>query len=196
MSSPQSIFKAAVGTCVLLTMMACATGGTPQSKKDHARAEAQSVLAEIYKEHPAAKKDVASSLAHVVCTGTNNYLLAISSGGGICVLYEKSGPSYWRFATAGAGAGLGIKKVGFVHAFTTASALRNFKDAGFDGQAQAEASAKYEGSGEQVAANQSVDLTGVKTYQVNLAGAAAQATVQGYKYWRTNFEDDVVENSQ
>ncbi|MGM8892301.1 hypothetical protein ACS8FA_15810, partial [Psychrobacter sp. 1Y1] len=64
----------------------------------------------------------------------------------------------------------------------------------YEGQAQAEASAEYEGSGEQASANQSVDVSGVKTYQVNLMGAAAQATVQGYKYWETDFTDDFVEN--
>lgn len=175
-------------------LIGCATGDSPEAKKANARKETQNALQEIYKEHPEAKSAVASSVGHVVCTGNNTYLFALSTGGGVCVLTEKGKHSYYRFATGGVGAGVGWKQVAFVQAFMNAAAIQRFKDAGFEGQAQAEASAKYEASGEQASANQSVDLEGVKTYQVNLMGAAAQATVQGYKYWPTDFTDDVIEN--
>ena len=56
--------------------------------------------------------------------------------------------------------------------------------------------AKYEDKGDQASANQSVDIDGVKTYQVNLMGAAAQATVQGYKYWKTDFSEDFMQKSE
>lgn len=183
---------AAVALPVLLA--GCATGDTPESKKMHAREETQAALQEIYTEHPAAKTAVANSVGYVVCTGSNSYLFALSTGGGICVLHEGGKLSYYRFATGGVGAGIGWKQMAFVQAFTERSALTRFKESGYEGQAQAEASAEYEGSGEQASANQSVDVSGVKTYQVNLMGAAAQATVQGYKYWETDFTDDFVEN--
>lgn len=51
-----------------------------------------------------------------------------------------------------------------------------------------------EGNGDQASANQLVDVDGVKTYQEILMGAAAQATVQGYKYWTTNVSDDFMQN--
>ncbi|MCL1140212.1 hypothetical protein [Shewanella pneumatophori] len=183
---------AAVALPILLT--GCATGDTPEAKKMHAREETQSALQEIYSEHPGAKSAVANSVGYVVCTGSNSYLFALSTGGGVCVLHEGSKRSYYRFATGGVGAGIGWKQVAFVQAFTERSALTRFKESGYEGQAQAEASAEYEGSGEQASANQSVDVSGVKTYQVNLMGAAAQATVQGYKYWETDFTDDFIEN--
>ncbi|ABV86545.1 hypothetical protein [Shewanella pealeana] len=175
-------------------LVGCATGDTPEAKKMHAREETQAALQEIYTEHPAAKTAVSSSVGYVVCTGSNSYLFALSTGGGICVLHEGSKLSYYRFATGGVGAGIGWKQMAFVQAFTQRDALTRFKESGYEGQAQAEASAEYEGSGEQASANQSVDVSGVKTYQVNLMGAAAQATVQGYKYWQTDFSDDFVEN--
>lgn len=175
-------------------LVGCATGNTPEAKKKNAREETQAALKEIYSEHKGAASAVANSVAYVTCTGSNSYLFAISTGGGVCVLNEQGRKSYYRFATGGVGAGIGWKQVAFVQAFMDKAAVQRFKDAGFEGQAQAEASAEYEGSGGQASANQSADLSGVKTYQVNLMGAAAQATVQGYKYWETNFEDDFVEN--
>ncbi|QYJ92720.1 hypothetical protein [Shewanella spartinae] len=183
---------------ILVTLIAgCATGNTPEAKKENARKETQEALASIYAEHPAAKSAVASSIAHVVCTGSNSYLFALSTGGGgICVLSEGGKNSYYRFATGGVGAGIGWKQVAFVQAFMKPDALQRFKDSGYEGQAQAEASAKYEESGDQMSANQSADLDGVKTYQINLMGAAAQATVQGYKYWPTDFTDDFIEKDK
>ncbi|QYJ92719.1 hypothetical protein [Shewanella spartinae] len=180
-----------------ITLVAgCATGNTPEAKKANARQETQEALTSIYAKHPGAKRAVANSVAHVVCTGSNSYLFALSTGGGICVLSEGRKNSYYRFATGGVGAGIGWKQVAFVQAFMKPDALKRFKDSGYEGQAQAEASAKYEESGDQVSANQSVDLDGVKTYQVNLMGAAAQATVQGYKYWPTDFSEDFMQNRQ
>ncbi|WP_345316822.1 hypothetical protein [Ferrimonas gelatinilytica] len=136
------------------------------------------------------------SVGHVVCTGSNSYLFALSTGGGVCLLTDGGHKSYYRFATAGAGAGIGWKQVAFVQAFMNRDALKRFKEAGYEGQAQAEASAKYEEKGDQASANQSVDIKGVKTYQVNLMGAAAQATVQGYKYWETDFSEDFMQNAE
>ncbi|MEZ9199698.1 hypothetical protein [Shewanella sp. 10N.286.54.B9] len=177
-------------------LVGCATGDNPDAKKMNAREETQAALQEIYKEHPGAKSAVAESVGYVVCTGSNTYLFALSTGGGICVLHEGSKKSYYRFATGGVGAGVGWKQLGFVQAFMDRDALTRYKESGYEGQAQAEASAKYEESGEQASANQSVDISGVKTYQVNLMGAAAQATVQGYKYWETDFTDDFVEKDE
>ncbi|MBL4814279.1 MAG: hypothetical protein JKY74_02230 [Shewanella sp.] len=187
------LVKAAVIVTPLI-LVGCATGNTPESKKANARAETNEALQEIYKEHAGAKSAVANSVAYVTCTGSNSYLFALSTGGGVCVLNEKGAISYYRFATGGVGAGIGWKQVGFVQAFMNRDALNRFKEAGFEGQAQAEASAEYEGSGDQASANQSMDAAGVTTYQVNLMGAAAQATVQAYKYWKTDFTDDFIEN--
>lgn len=35
-----------------------------------------------------------------------------------------------------------------------------------------------------------------KTYEANLWGSAAQATVQGYKFWQTDFTEDIVQNKE
>ncbi|WP_394200553.1 hypothetical protein [Shewanella waksmanii] len=188
--------KVLMSVMIPTMLFGCATGDSPETKKAHAREETQTALQEIYSEHKGAPAAVNSAVGYVVCTGSNSYLFALSTGGGICVLNEKGKLSYYRFATGGVGAGIGFKKVAFVQAFQNQDALTRFKESGYEGQAQAEASAEYEGSGEQASANQSVDVSGVKTYQVNLMGAAAQATVQGYKYWETDFSEDFIENEK
>jgi lipid-binding SYLF domain-containing protein len=177
-------------------LFGCATGNTPAAKKENARKDTAEALQQIYEDHPAAKTSVPSSLAYLVCTGSDSYLLAASSGGGVCVLKEGGKDSYYRFASLGVGAGIGFKKVAFVYAYTNAEALRRFKEEGWDAGARAEASAKHEEEGGQAAANTSYDVDGVRIYQSALWGAAAQATVQGYKFWPTDFTDDVVQNSE
>ena len=81
-----SLKLAAIAIPVFL--VGCATGDTPEAKKMHAREETQSALQEIYSEHSGAKSAVANSVGYVVCTGSNSYLFALSTGGGVCVLHE------------------------------------------------------------------------------------------------------------
>jgi len=179
----------------LSLLLGCATGSTPAAKKKNAIAETSEALVQIYEDHPAAKSTLSKSLAYLVCTGSDSYLLAASSGGGVCVLNTKGKSEYYRFASLGVGAGIGFKKVAFVYAYSSAEALRRFKEEGWDAGARAEASAKHEDEGGQAAANTSYDVDGVRIYQSALWGAAAQATVQGYKFWATDFTDDVVQNA-
>lgn len=186
-------------TAVALTttlLFACATGNTPAAKKHNALKETSEALQQIYKDHPSAKSAVNKSLGYLVCTGNDSYLLAASSGGGICTFKSGGKTEFYRFASLGVGAGIGFKKVAFVYAYNDAEAMRRFKEEGWDAGARAEASAKHEDEGGQAAANTSYDVDGVRIYQSSLWGAAAQATVQGYKFWPTDFTDDVMQNSE
>jgi len=177
-------------------LVGCATGNTPETKKKNAREETASALEKIYEDHPDAKTVVNANKAHVICTGSDSYLFAASTGGGVCTLHNGGLIDYYRFASAGVGAGIGFKQVAFVYVFLNSDALKRFKESGWDGGARAEASAEHDGEGGNASANQSADMEGVKIYQANLWGAAAQATVQGYKFWHTDFTDDVIENKE
>lgn len=179
-----------------MTLTACATGSTPEAKKANARKETTEVLQEIYADHPGARSAIATSKGYLVCTGSDSYLFAASTGGGICTLHRGSRVDYYRFASLGAGVGIGFKKVAFLYAFQTNAALKRFVDEGWDAGARAEASGKYEDDGGQAAANASYDVEGVRIYQSAIWGAAAQATVQGYKFWQTDFTDDVIEHDE
>ncbi|WP_439135755.1 hypothetical protein [Pseudomaricurvus sp.] len=177
-------------------LFGCATGDTPDTKKMHASEETSAAMGKVLEAHPSAQTAINQSKAYLVCTGSDSYLFAVASGGGICVLNEKPQKSYYRFASVGAGVGIGFKKVAFVYAYMTDESLKRFKEEGVDAGARAETSAKYEDKGDQVSANTSYDTKGVKVFQTNLAGAAAQATVQGYKFWETDFTKDVVQKSE
>lgn len=177
-------------------LLGCATGQTPADKKKNAKKETASALIQIYEDHPEAKSTVSKSLGYLVCTGSDSYLLAASTGGGICTFHNKGAIDYYRFASLGAGAGIGFKKVAFVYAYSNAESMKRFIDEGWDAGARAEASAKHEDEGGQAAANTSYDVDGVIIYQSALWGAAAQATVQGYKFWVTDFTDDVMQNNE
>ncbi|MNE19538.1 hypothetical protein D3C80_1126250 [compost metagenome] len=89
-----------------------------------------------------------------------------------------------KMATAGMGIGMGIKKFQAVIIFNDAAALDRFITTGFDASAQADLAAKSAEDGKVVvseAAN--ADFQKVKMYQLTEQGLAAQATMQGYKYW-------------
>ncbi len=189
----KNFILAGVTTSLLL---GCATGNTPADKKKNAIQETSEALQKIYEDHPSAKNAVNNSLGYLVCTGSDSYLFAASSGGGVCVLKSNGQSEFYRFASLGVGVGIGFKSVAFVYAYNSAEALRRFKEEGWDAGARAEASAKHEEEGGQAAANTSYDVEGVKIYQSALWGAAAQATVQGYKFWPTDFTDDVMQNSE
>jgi len=177
-------------------LLGCATGNTPEAKMKNARDETSSALSKIYEDHPGAKNVVSTNKAHVICTGSDSYLFAASTGGGVCTLHDGGKIDYYRFASVGVGAGIGFKQIAFVYVFLNNDALTRFKESGWDGGARAEASAEHDGEGGNASANQSADIEGVKVYQANLWGAAAQATVQGYKFWHTDFTDDVMENKE
>lgn len=179
-----------------VVLTACATGSTPEAKKINARKETASALKEIYADHPGARSAIARSKGYLVCTGSDNYLFAAASGGGICTFHKGGKVDYYRFASLGAGVGIGFKKIALLYVFQTNAALQRFVDHGWDAGAKAEASARHEDEGGQVAANTSVDVEGVRIYQSAIWGAAAQATVQGYKFWRTDFTHDVIQNKE
>lgn len=191
-----SIKNIAIAGCLASLLVGCATGNTPADKKKNASKETTAALQQIYDDHPSSKSTISQSLGYLVCTGSDSYLFAASSGGGVCVFNTKGKIEYFRFASLGVGAGIGFKKVAFVYAYNNAEAMRRFKEEGWDAGARAEASAKNDDEGGQAAANTSFDVDGVKIYQSALWGAAAQATVQGYKFWPTDFTDDVMQNSE
>ena len=103
--------KVIVTSVVSGLMLGCATGSTPADKKKNAISETSEALQQIYEDHPAAKAQLSKSLAYLICTGSDSYLLAASSGGGVCVLNTKGNKEFYRFASLGVGAGIGFDAV-------------------------------------------------------------------------------------
>jgi hypothetical protein len=95
-------------------LFGCATGNTPDAKKKNARKATADALALIYKDHPASKAAAENSLGYLVCTGSDSYLFAASTGGGVCTFNGTGNVEYYRFASVGVGAGIGFKKSAFM----------------------------------------------------------------------------------
>ncbi|KXF82240.1 lipid-binding SYLF domain-containing protein [Enterovibrio coralii] len=184
--------KAVMSLLAASLLVGCATGDTPAAKKANARKDTQEALQAIYKDHPGAKTAVNKAYSYLVCTGSDSYIFAASSGGGVCTYHKAGSTKYYRFASLGAGLGIGFKKVAFVYAFHDKAAMKRFETSGWDAGAKADATARADDQGDQAAANASFDVDGVKIYQSAIWGAAAQATLQGYKFWETDFTDDFV----
>jgi len=88
-----------------------------------------------------------------------------------------------KMYSGGVGVGIGVKKFNGIFIFKTTKAYRNFIEEGWQGGGQADAAAKDNKQGGAVAGAISIspDIT---FYQITNKGLAAQATIQGTKYWK------------
>ncbi len=170
----------------VLLLVGCAKGDTPAEQRSHIQQMRQQTLSILYGQDGGTRQEVARSKGYAVFTNVNNNLLVLSAGSGYGVLRDnRTGrDTYMKMATAGMGIGMGIKKFQAVIIFNDAAALDRFITTGFDASAQADLAAKSAEDGKVVvseAAN--ADFQKVKMYQLTEQGFAAQATMQGYKYW-------------
>ncbi len=115
MQYSKSIVVASVASTLIF---ACAMGNTPAAKKQNAIKETSKALQQIYDDHPSAKTTVNKSLGNLVCTGSDSYHFAASTGGGVCTFKSGGKTEFYRFASLGVGAGIGFKKVAFVYAYS------------------------------------------------------------------------------
>ena len=98
-------------------------------------------------------------------------------------LFGKSGENtYMKMGGANVGLGLGMKNIRIVFTFKTKKAFDNFKENGWLGGAQADATAKSKQKGG--ANDVQVDTSGTHTYVMTNEGVALQASIQGSKYWK------------
>ncbi|MED5523200.1 MAG: hypothetical protein VX447_00390 [Pseudomonadota bacterium] len=174
---------APLGLALLLS--ACtSTGDTPAEKRQAVLQMQQQTLARLYAKHPGARTKIANAYGYGVFDLANQNLILLSTSGGYGVLTDQAGHhTYMRMGGGGIGFGLGIKDYSEVVIFKHKADFERFRDFGWDASAQAEATAKANDSGGDVAANQSVDLD-VTTYQLTESGIALQATIGAAKYWR------------
>ena len=140
-------------------------------------------LAELYKVQPQARNEIANAKGYAVFSnfGMNLLLLSTANGAGKAVSGGKS--TYMKMYSGGVGVGIGVKKFNGIFIFKTTKAYRNFIEEGWQGGGQADAAAKDNKQGGAVAGAISIspDIT---FYQLTNKGLAAQATIQGTKYWK------------
>ena len=147
------------------------------------------VLDKLYQEAPGAEEVLAEARGYAVFSslGVNVLLVSTASGAGIVRDNTSGEERYMKMLSAGAGLGLGVKDFRLVFLFDTEKALHSFLTEGWAASAQADAAAKHEGDGD--AAGLAYDVApGVYLYQITESGLAAQATIQGTKYY---LDDDL-----
>lgn len=156
---------------------------SPDQQRQKIRKMSSQTLAELYKAHPAAQGAIKNSAGYAVFSnlGVNLLLLSTAHGGGLAVNSKTSQETFMKMLSVGAGIGAGVKKYRVIFAFETPAALTKFIDSGWEGSAQADASAKTGDKGGAYSGATSF-AEGVWVYQITESGLAAQATLQGTKY--------------
>ncbi|GGG35607.1 hypothetical protein GCM10010976_04120 [Bizionia arctica] len=163
--------------------------GTKKSKDNPSQERADiekmknKALKELYKINPAAKNEIANAKGYAVFGNTGVNVLVVSSGNGAGVAYQNGNPTYMKMFSAGVGVGIGIKKFYAVFVFKTTKAYENFIEDGWQGGAQADAAAKDDKQGAALGGAISISPD-ILLYQITRKGLAAQATIQGTKYWK------------
>lgn len=146
--------------------------------------ESQSILEKVYKEEPAAKTLVNSSVGYATFSNVQVNLIFVAAGGGSGVVVDRSSGkrTYMSMGEGGIGLGLGAKDFRVLFVFHTKEAMEKFVDDGWGFGAEADAAAKSGKKGGEASGGTTIgDIT---VYQLTENGLALQATVKGTKYWK------------
>ena len=169
-----------------LLLVACAaTGHTPDDQRAHIDRRTEEVLERLYRESPAAEKQISDSAGYAVFSNLGVDLLLVGGGGGYGVAVDRSSGkrTYMKVGEAGVGIGFGVKDYRAVLVFKTEERLRRFVDSGWDASVEAAASAEVEGKG--ATASGAASFTGdMAIYQLTETGLALRANVRGIRYWK------------
>lgn len=178
-------FRCLLAVAAVLVLAACVAGNNSQEKRANVQKMKDETLAKLYKTEPSSREHIRSAVGYGVFSNVGVNLILLSGGGGWGVVRDnRSGrDTYMNMGSGGIGLGLGVKDFRGVFVFTSAGALEQFVDGGWDGSAQADAAAVATGKGGAWAG--AVDVApGIKLYQITESGLALQATIQGTKYWK------------
>jgi lipid-binding SYLF domain-containing protein len=158
--------------------------GTVEERQEKARSMRDTVLADLYKEKPELKARIKKAEGYAVFSNVGVNLVFASFAGGYGIVVDRKGHEvFMKMGSAGIGIGLGVKDFRGVFIFHDKDKLQKFIDKGWDFSGQADAAAKSDTKGGQIAAAGNV-IDGVELYQLTKNGLALQATLQGTKYWK------------
>jgi len=166
-------------------VMADMTAKEQSEAQKKLRKEVKSTLAQLYRLQPSSKAAISKAYGYAVFDnfGTNLGVLSTASGKGIAYDNKSKKEIFMRMYSGGVGIGLGVKDYRLVFVFETKKAFDSFVTSGWEGSAQADAAAKAGKDGGAVSGATAVS-DGVWVYQYTKNGLAAQATLQGTKYWK------------
>lgn len=177
-----------------LAIAGCSAKGDTASQQRSAIQQMRiDTLIKLYKVHPEARSEILKSKGYAVFSNNSSKILLFGFGSGYGVVKDlKSGKdTYMKMAQAGAGLGMGVKQQRTVLVFKDRKALSDFIKNGYIVGADANAAAKYDDKGlpalgasaGAVAPTNVAVPKPVGVYELTEKGLAAQAMVNGYKYW-------------
>ena len=175
-------------TSLILALLAgaCTTtgGGTPDEQRTAILKMKDRVLADLYRQKPDVRAQVASAPGYAVFSNANVNVILASFGGGYGVVENNrdGGYTYMKMGEVGVGLGLGVKDFRLVFVFHSDAAMNRFVDKGWALGAQADAAAKASDKGGAVGGEITVD--NMTIYQMTETGLALQATIKGTRFWK------------
>ncbi|MFC7420692.1 YSC84-related protein [Iodobacter arcticus] len=154
---------------------------TPTERRamiDHAT---QETLAQVYKQFPNAKSQIAKASAYAVFRTGGFQAMFVGIGGGDGVAIAAGKRTYMDMLQGKLGIGLGAKETREVWVFTSNEAYNKFISSGWSASGEAGAAAKAGKAGVQIAGAKHL-AKDVFVYQFTENGLTAEATVNGSKY--------------
>lgn len=177
-----------------LALAGCsAQGDTSSQQRASIQKMRNETLSKLYSLHPEARADIQHADGYAVFASNSSKILLFGFGSGYGVVKDiRSGKDiYMKMAQGGAGVGMGVKQQRTVVVFHDKAALNNFITRGYVVGADANAAAKYDdkgiapvGASANGVAKETASLPSkVNVYEMTEKGLAAQAMINGYKYW-------------
>lgn len=186
-------YKKLILIAVLAIAGCSAKGDTASQQRNTIQQMRIDTLSKLYKVHPEARSEILKAKGYAVFSNNSSKILVFGFGSGYGVVKDlKTGKdTYMKMAQAGAGVGVGVKQLRTVLVFNDSNALSEFVKNGYIVGADANAAAKYDDKGlPAVGASASAVAPGtisapkpIDIYEITEKGLAAQAMINGYKYW-------------
>ena len=139
----------------------------------------------LYKYAPQSKQELLKSYGYATfsSTGVTLILLSYEGGEGLAHNNRNGRNTYMKMQSGGLGVGLGGKDFRAVFLFENKQVYKKFINSGWEANAQADATAKYDEKGG--TANGAITIAkGVTLYKLTQDGLLLQATFQGTKYYK------------
>ena len=170
-----------------------AQGDTASQQRASIQKMRSETLNKLYALQPEARSDIQHAKGYAVFANNSSKILLFGFGSGYGVVRNKATgkDTYMKMAQGGAGRGMGFKQQRTVLVFHYKAALETFIRQGYMVGADANAAAKYDDKGiapiaastSGVASDTASLPSKVNVYDLTEKGLAAQATINGYKYW-------------
>ena len=180
-----TVLLSLIATLLILGGCAGAKGNTKPEKISNIHQMRNTDLAELYKLAPSAKQQINSAYGYAIFDNTGINLLIVSTGQGYGVAHNnKTGKdTYMKMFSVGIGVGMGLKDFRGIFVFENKAVFDHFVNKGWSAEGQADAAAKWDKKGGAIALATEI-APGIHLYQITKKGLAAQATIQGTKFWK------------